>query len=66
MGDLIEGSWQTEEERAYMRALDVEIVRLTRVVEALREAHACDRTNRARRRAGVIIQLSMVRRSNDA
>jgi hypothetical protein len=63
MGDLIEGSWQTAEERAFMRALDVEIIRLTRMVEALREAHACDRANRAR---GEFIRLSAVRRTTDA
>jgi hypothetical protein len=49
MGDLVEGRWQTPEQRAYMRALDNEIVRLTRVIAALREAHACERANRSRR-----------------
>ena len=65
MGDLIEGSWQTAEERAYMRALDVEIVRLIGVVQALREAHACERANRARR-MGEVIRLPSGRRTTDA
>ncbi len=47
MGDLVKGGWQTREERVFMRALDAEIARLTRLVAALREAHACERTNRS-------------------
>jgi hypothetical protein len=54
MGDVVEGRWQTPEERARMRALDGEISRLTRVIEALREAHACERVNRSRRRGEII------------
>jgi hypothetical protein len=54
MGDLVHGLWKTAEERASMRALDAEIVRLTRVVEALREAYACERANRSRRRGEVV------------
>ncbi len=65
MGDLVEGSWRTPQERAYMRALDGEILRLTRVVEALREAHACERANRSRR-TGEIIAFSTVRAPNNA
>lgn len=65
MGDLVEVKWQTPEERAHMRALDVEIVRLTRMVEALREAHACERANRAHRR-GRIIQFSSAQATDDA
>jgi hypothetical protein len=65
MGDLVEGTWQTPEERAYMRALDAEIARLTRVVEALREAHACERARRSRR-TGQIIELSSVRTTHNA
>jgi hypothetical protein len=57
MGDLVEGRWQTPEERAFTRALDGEIARLTRVVEALREAHACERANRAHR-TGEIIEFN--------
>ena len=41
MGDLVNGPWRTAAERASVRALDAEINRLTRVVQALREAHAC-------------------------
>ena len=47
MGDLVQGAWQTLEERAFMRALDAEIERLTRVIKALREAHACERASRS-------------------
>lgn len=65
MGDLVEGRWQTPEERAHMRALDGEIVRLTHVIEALREAHACERANRSRR-TGEIIKFSTVRTTNNA
>ncbi len=65
MGDLVEGRWQTPEERAYMRALDGEIVRLTRMIEALREAHACERANRLHR-TGNIIQFLTVRTKEDA
>jgi hypothetical protein len=54
MGELVEGRWSTPEERAYMRAVDGEIVRLTRMVEALREAHACERQNRSRRRGEIV------------
>jgi len=54
MGDLVEGIWLAPEQRAYMRALDAEISRLTRVVEALREAHASERANRSRRKGQVI------------
>ncbi len=65
MGDLVEGRWQTPEERALMRALDGEIARLTRVVEALRAAHACERANRSRR-MGKIVKFSTVPTTNDA
>jgi len=54
MGELVEGRWQTPQERVVMRALDGEIVRLTRVIQALREAHACERANRSRRRGEVV------------
>jgi hypothetical protein len=60
MGDLVKGTWQTPEERAFMRALDGEIVRLTHIVEALREAHACERANR-QRRTGEIVKFSTAR-----
>jgi len=63
MGDLIEGRWQTPKESAFMRALDLEILRLTRMVEALREAHACERGNRSRR-SGEIIPFSPGRTTN--
>jgi hypothetical protein len=65
MGDLVEGRWQTPEERTCMRALDREIFRLTHVIAALREAHACERANRSRR-AGEIIQFSTARADHDA
>jgi hypothetical protein len=63
MGDLVEGTWQTPEERAYTRVLDAQIVRLTGVVEALREAHACERANRSRR-TGDVISFSTARAKN--
>jgi len=65
MGELVQGIWQTAEERAYTRALDAEIARLTRVVEALREAHACGRKNRSRR-TGEVVNLSTVRTTKNA
>jgi hypothetical protein len=60
MGDVVQGTWQTPQERASMRALDDEIARLTRLVEGLREAHACERINRSPPTAAVI-NLSSVR-----
>ena len=63
MGDLIEGTWQTPKQRAYMRELEAEIASLTRVVEALREAHVC--ANRSRR-SGEIIAFSRTRRTDNA
>lgn len=54
MSDLAEGGWQTAEERAFMRALDAEIARLTRLVAALREAHGCERANRSGNAANIV------------
>jgi hypothetical protein len=65
MGDLVQGTWQTPAERAYTRALDAEIARLTCVVEALREAHACERNNRSQR-TGEVISLSTARAATKA
>jgi hypothetical protein len=65
MGDHVKGNWQTPQERALMRALDAEIARLTRIVEALREAHACERANRSHR-TGEIISFPTARMTDNA
>ena len=65
MGDLVNGPWRTAAERAFMRTPDGEISRLTRVVEALREAHACARASRPPAGAEVIT-LSALRVTTNA
>jgi hypothetical protein len=64
MGDLINGTWQTPQERAFMRALDAKIAGLTRIVEALRETHARRRATHSRG-TGEIIKFSTARTTDN-